>query len=528
MKKLFYILILFPLLLASCFEDDSNTDIRDINPIVIDLSGGNQLRVKQMDTLKVDPLVYCNGVPDSRLAFEWKLMNYGVTVPRVIDTNMYCCAQITEPAASNYTLRLTVTDKTTGIFRIQTYNLTVETNFAEGILIADTKDGGAHSDLNLIMSREVSRSRSNTMDDESRDVYYELWKNVNGHSLEGKVLTAMTAYSYKQFYPVTVVTEKNVYEADFKTYVQTGIGNDMFYPPPYFSGEPIVSAFSHFVTNGLVEHIMVNGRYYSTNLQNDMKFLDEATVVNNPDYNITLAYMPYNSWTQYPVYGYDATNRRMLFFRNSFGSFGYQLDEQTNTSGKFNVNDLSDYDILYLGQCMEGMTLLAKDKSGNYKALVMNLVAGNVIASETKIAKAVYALGSPAGFAEAKYYAMGAKGNALYYATENEVYAGPIDNFGTAKAQWTPEPGEPITGMEMYRWPGGKHEYEDQANGNKAQQDSEARLLFVFTRTGTGEGKVTAIPVTHTNIGTLEQNRKFHVVFGGFGDILGLYKQYTY
>ena len=110
MKKLFYILILFPLLLASCFEDDSNTDIRDINPIVIDLSGGNQLRVKQMDTLKVDPLVYCNGVPDSRLAFEWKLMNYGVTVPRVIDTNMYCCAQITEPAASNYTLRLTVTD----------------------------------------------------------------------------------------------------------------------------------------------------------------------------------------------------------------------------------------------------------------------------------------------------------------------------------------------------------------------------------------------------------------------------------
>lgn len=60
MKKLFYILILFPLLLASCFEDDSNTDIRDINPIVIDLSGGNQLRVKQMDTLKVDPLVYCN------------------------------------------------------------------------------------------------------------------------------------------------------------------------------------------------------------------------------------------------------------------------------------------------------------------------------------------------------------------------------------------------------------------------------------------------------------------------------------
>lgn len=65
---------------------------------------------------------------------------------------------------------------------------------------------------------------------------------------------------------------------------------------------------------------------------------------------------------------------------------------------------------------------------------------------------------------------MGAKGNALYYATENEVYAGPIDNFGTAKVQWTPEPGETITGMEMYRWPGGKHEYEDQANGNKARR----------------------------------------------------------
>lgn len=525
MKKLFYILILFPLLFVACFDDDSNMDIHDLNPIVIELEGSNQLYVKQMDTLKVGALVYCNGVPDSLLSYEWKLLNKDI-VPRILDTNMYCCAQVSEPPANGYTLRLTVTDKTTGIFRIQSYNLNIEANFSEGLLIADTRDGGAHSDLNLVMSREFSTNRAYQMENETRDIYYEMWKKVNGYSFDGKLKTALTRYNYQKHFPVTAITDQEVYQGSFKTYVEWGKGSDIFFVPPDFIGQPIESASSFFADATKSEILIVNGRYYFCG-QNETKYGLDAEILNNPDYYITHAYKPAGQYGYDALYGYDKTNKRMLFF--VWGN-GYQLDEQTNTSGKFNVNDLSDYEILHIGECAEGVALVAKEIStGKNRALVMKKVdPANTIPQETKIAKAAYDLGTPANFDKAIAYAMGSKGNAIYYATEHEVYAGPVDNYGTVKVQWTPEPGETITGMQMYIWKGGKHYYEDPEKEEKAIQDSEERLLLVFTCTGNGEGKVTAVPVTHTNIGALEQNRKYHVVLEGFGEILGAYKQLNY
>lgn len=41
----------------------------------------------------------------------------------------------------------------------------------------------------------------------------------------------------------------------------------------------------------------------------------------------------------------------------------------------------------------------------------------------------------------------------------------------------------------------------------------------------TKEGKVTAVPIKHVNVGELETNKKYHVVLNGFGRILGVYKQ---
>ena len=115
MKRIGYILMcVLSVLSVSCFDDDSNTDIRELNPIVIDLDN-TDLYVNQMDTLRVEPLIYCEGVPDTQLSFEWVLMKHGTIVPQLLDTTMYFCAQITTPP-DNYQLRLTVTDKTTGIY----------------------------------------------------------------------------------------------------------------------------------------------------------------------------------------------------------------------------------------------------------------------------------------------------------------------------------------------------------------------------------------------------------------------------
>ena len=107
---------------VSCFDDDSNTDIRELNPIVIDLDN-TDLYVNQMDTLRVEPLIYCEGVPDTQLSFEWVLMKHGtIRAPVVGYNNMIFVPRITTPP-DNYQLRLTVTDKTTGIYRIETYSV---------------------------------------------------------------------------------------------------------------------------------------------------------------------------------------------------------------------------------------------------------------------------------------------------------------------------------------------------------------------------------------------------------------------
>ena len=107
------------------------------------------------------------------------LMKHGTIVPQLLDTTMYFCAQITTPP-DNYQLRLTVTDKTTGIYRIETYSVFVNPTFADGLLIADTKDDGVTSDINLVMCRELSANFH--MYNEERKIFRGIWEMVN-HTL---------------------------------------------------------------------------------------------------------------------------------------------------------------------------------------------------------------------------------------------------------------------------------------------------------------------------------------------------------
>ncbi|MEG0796957.1 MAG: PKD-like family lipoprotein [Odoribacter sp.] len=518
MKKLFYILIVFQLLCVGCFEDESNLNIRKINPIEIEMFGGNQLLVKQMDTLKVEPLIYCEGVPDSELSFEWMFMNYGTMVPRLLDTTMYCCAQITEKPGKNYTLRLTVTDRTTGIFRIQTYMVNVGSNFDAGLLIADTKDGGVTSDLNLVKCREFNADYA--LENETRDVYRNMWESVNGASFGGEILAAQTANAWSQNTSVTVVTTQDLYRANYKDYVWEWTGDQMFYVKPPFSGQELQSATFAFRTNNVWEAMMVNGLFFQRNLQNNGRQYGYPVYPSGvKEYAVSMMCLPLGTGL-YPVYCYDAIGKRMLFFYNESG---YKPVDQLG--GPFDVNDLSGYDPLFLGQSAEGMTFMVKNRnSGAYQALVMNVVLGADVAGATKFAKNVYDLSAASNIGDARFYALNRQGNAVYYATETAVYAGPLDHMSDAKLRWSAGIGETITGIRLYDWTGGKHYYMG-AEEKEDSQESADRMLLITTQNAKGEGKVTAVPVLHQNIGQLEQNKKYQVVLEGFGKILGIYKQ---
>ena len=521
MKRLFYLLIAFSLLFVGCFDDDSNTHIKDLNPIVIELTGGNQLSVKQLDTLRIEPLVYCKGVDDSDLSFEWMLMSYGTIVPRLLDTTMYCCAQITEVPGKNYTVRLTVTDKTTGIFQIQTYVVNVLGNIETGLLIADTRDGGTTSDVNLVKSREFNGYYS--MQNENRDIYRHIWEGVNGTSFAGRLLALNTSDAWSQNTCVTAVTTEGLYRANYKDYKEVWTGSEMFYVKPPFDGQAITSAEFTFLNNNKWETLMINGLMYDRNLQNNGRQYGTPIYPSRvKDYKVTLrAQSGGRTGINLPaVYAYDELGQRMLFFGSAAG---YQAVNQM--SGPFNVNDLSGFNPLYLGECADGMTLLAINKSnGNLEALVMKTVVYGEVSKTTDFAQARYDLSAAPHVGLARAYALSPQGNAFYYATENEVYAGSMNTAGTARVRWTAAPGETITGIQFYTGQAGKHYYMG-PSGSEAQQDSKNNLLLITTSTASGEGKVTCVPVVHANIGQLEEDEKYQIKLEGFGEILGIYNQ---
>ncbi len=523
MKRLFYFIAVAVMLCQGCFKDDSPVEIDKINPIQITNVSGTQFNVKQMDTLKIEPLIYCNGVDDSDLAFEWKIMNYGHIVPRLLDSGMYCCAQIKE-LPDSYTVRLTVTDKTTGVFRIQDYNLSVLSNFSEGLLVAYTRDEQT-SDFGLVMSREFNGRMATNMSDDTRDIYMDLWASVNGEPLPGLILGAGEGSMYGQNTSLTVVTTQGMFRCNYKDF-SANLSMDGLFHVPQDIVYPVTTGAVHYQPNIRNEHILVGGWMTGRCYQNNgIKYDNMIRFDNKKEYNVTMTCLPRNSYTTYPVYGYDVQNKRIAFFDTKAG-----IIADNQSAAKFNVSDLSAYDALYLGQTAEGVTLLAK-QGGSFKALVMNLYTYRDIPSKTDIGKAIYDLGNPVAMNEAKYFATNSIGNAIYYATDDAVYAGSMEGMASAKMQWQPEPGEKITALKVYgteqNFSGGTH-YMSSVDDPEVQtnQSSENKLLLITTyNESTKEGKVTAVPIKHVHIGELETNKKYYVVLNGFGRILGVYKQ---
>ena len=157
MKKWLYIyILLFSFFSMGCFEDESSLEIRDLNPIRIEnIDLSETYAVYMGDTLRVEPLVFCEGSSDMEMSFKWELSG-GTIVPTVLDSTMYLSAQIVAPPMTRpYTLKFTIMDETTGIARIESFDVTVLGPYGEGIIVADTKDGQT-SDLSLVMSREFS------------------------------------------------------------------------------------------------------------------------------------------------------------------------------------------------------------------------------------------------------------------------------------------------------------------------------------------------------------------------------------
>lgn len=521
MKKIVYICIVLIAFCTSCFEDESNLDIKKLNPIRIeniDLRAEQYQSVYMGDTLRIEPLVFCEGIPDAKLSYEWQLSG-GTIVPTVIDSTMYLCAKIVAPPYANgYTLRFTITDETTGICRIESFNVTVLSPYGEGILIADTKDG-VNSDISLVMSREVSSQIPTS--NKKVNIFRDLWSQNNGAPLSGIVLSAITS-TYGTNRSLTVITTEHIQRADHYDFVD--IPSEM---DELLFGLVVPPHIGHGYSNGIFveytptshEIMCANGKVTSRSVQNNSRGYGYTMYPSKvSDYNVTLMYAP----EYYGAYCYDDLGKRMLFCDYS----KFWVPQEQASGSKFDVCDLSDYEPFYLAEMSSGVALLAKQKSsGAYKALVMNKLSSN----GPNYAKTVFDFSSATEIGNAKYFELNKKEDVVYYATETKVYTTPMANID-ARVQWEVPvgSGDKITGIKIYKWYGGqrRHAVDDNGEVKETFWNSQDGMLMISTYNElTKEGKLTLVPIVTFGIGGLEQNVEFHVTLSGFGKILGVYKQ---
>lgn len=519
-NKIFALLSAVLLSLTGCLDDKSNTDLKVINPIVIDMGdAGNEYSLLMYDTLRINPLVYKIGTPDAELEYEWRIHSQrpdNTYTSQVIDSTMSCVACITEaPASTAYDLTLTVTDRQTGIRNFETFRVKVDNPFAEGLLVADMRDGQT-SDVTLIVDRCFNSGIAGR--DDTR-IFPNVWSEVNGEKIEGRVEgmlttsyslsgsnTSFTVYAGGRFlradhYGYNIIPE----ESDDNIFV--ALPDD--YPGAEFRG---------LYYDGSTEFLNYGGRIWPRGMFGGGRqfgfYLYPSGI-----YEYSVTHFLYVS-TARCAYAFDQMHNRLLFFTGSAAYF--PMAQLTTSANRFDVNDLEDYEPYHFGLTASGATLFTRQKStGKY----IGLTVESRYASpqyDNRLGRALFDFSAAAEIENVRYFAAGTSGDSFYYATGTKVYGTSTFNIN-ATVQWEAASGEEITGIEMWK-DGGRIDFEDPtAEDGYGTHNSANYMLIVTTyNESTGEGKVTCIPVVVPAVGGLEQNEAYHRVFEGFGRIVAI------
>lgn len=524
MKKIKNIITLLALVLflTQCYKDNSNTDITLINPIEIDNTVQEQsVSVFQMDVLHVTPMVYKNGLEDENLEYKWELTGTGI-IPTVLGNNMTLHAVIgAPPKADNYILTLTVTDKLTSIQNFATYYVKVESQFGNGLVVADSKDGGATCDLSLVRAENFSGSYN----ERNNRVFRNVFSTVNQTMIEGNVrslISSQGATGNNRL--LTIVTDKNVYRADPYNFDVQDQNLDLFYTAISSEFKPMQVGFIDNLN--CTNFINVGGDIYTHNMKYASKYAAKFITSDKSAYHIGLAsnseVLNNMTWVAETPYLFDEMNNRLL-----------QMDESCQSimvydnifSGKaFDFNNIGAYDAIFMGRGQNGSTptiqMVLKSEIGEkYYCYVFESSGANPLY--------IYDLNNCDGIKEAVAYECNPKEDVFYYATNNGIYS--IQMFSgstvTATKCYTPNPGEVITGMKLWRtkgWMQGKVKY---SNPNETSgfstMDALNRMMIISTyNSSTKEGKIITMAVPNLGSGEVEKNRKYHIEYGGFDEII--------
>lgn len=501
---------------SSCYKDNSNKIIKNINPITIYVNGEEYIKGGNVsfnatayfkNKLTISTLVLKEGTPDPKLKFTWTVSGNGVP-PTVIGNSMTldCIIEIS-PQSNAYNLVYSIVDTETGIQRHINCALTILSSLSQGLIVADTRDE-ATSDLSLISARNFN---SSVLAEESK-TFKDVWSDYNNGKIDGKVIDFYTV-SYGTNRSLTVLTENDIIRADHYDFIkiQSESGMGIFIVPP----KKLVPQFIGYDSSWGQELMSVNGKLYPRSCQNGVRMYNYYMLL--PDYS-EYEFTYFHNVRYSKSWMYDKLGERLILHS---GKNLLQFKTQDPLL-PFDVNNLKGCEPLYIGQTSDSEIHFVNKKNGVVYDYVMYC---NVDDNGQNIPKYINDLSGCIDIDNAKYFTSGKLEDVLYYATDTEIYAAMLNSrTPLSELRYTAKVGEKITSIKVWSESAGSIRYKNNDPSDPAlykEMGTTDRMMVITTyNETTKEGKVITIPIVTLGIGGLEESTDFHVEYGGFGRIL--------
>lgn len=514
MKKLVFYILMIGLGCISCYEDESNKEIRMIKPIIVDMGGmPSKFVVYQFGYLHVVPVIYKEGLRDENLFFEWRLKGFGVN--RVLSTAMVLDALIyEEQQADPYTLILTVTDTLTRIKEIKSWELLVTSQLSTGLMVADTEDGET-GDLSLITAFNFS----NLNDDRQDTVYRHIYSLGNGERIAGPIVS-MQNTNYETERATTVLSERNIVLIDPASYIKKAENQDFFFLALEHEMKPMEMKF---YGNDASEYLLESGLLYYRYIRlGAQKFGYPYSMDDAGEYAISdFAFFAANTSWEYTGVAYDSLNNRFLGLPDNI-PYG-NLSRLKSDGTAYDPGNVGNKRCLHMGTGKDKKIQAVLQDRGTGDYFIYGMKA---ILREKKVAvEKVIDLSKCLRIREAKYFCFSPSEDVMYYTVGNEIYAALLTSeqpesflrFDTELVE------DQITSLQI--WAGaGRIYYTPGEDGKDRVMNAASRMLVITTWNGS-EGKVITLPIETLGAGLITKDRKYHKVYRGFGRITAIAPQ---
>ena len=150
------VLFLFVFSLCACFDDKGNYDYRELSSPVV-TGKDEKIPVRKFERLQLTPQIEAEQFTEEDYQFEWKLIPQADAVTATVIGYERILDYEVVMAEGTYTLYFTITNRTSGLFWQQTYELEVTQTTSEGWMVLCSDNGRTRLDMISMVTGETYR-----------------------------------------------------------------------------------------------------------------------------------------------------------------------------------------------------------------------------------------------------------------------------------------------------------------------------------------------------------------------------------